>query len=455
MGSFYRGGRLHSAETIHLQASATLSGTSETPLASQAGVPAADTFSVVSTSPDDAPYDEGTPEVPAVPEVCVITLAGTPQAPVTGAADEWTCALDGEGGPADGDTFTVTVGGTPYVGTYHSPDEPTVLFGEISAAIALDGTYTGALVGSGPMDYVVTAVAEGPGVTVSCSTTSSGITFGPAVHSTVGATEVLGSVASVTDGTHTYTAAYVTGSIENLASDLAAEIDGQDGYSADATGADITVSGPTGYVLTDESANAVSATFDITEAGSALVPATGSNGLGARSLLVEYIDADGRAARETLTLSGATPVTSTGTAKFIQRITVASAGANGTAGTLTCKIGTDAFLSISAGAVQSASTAYLVPADRQLRLTGLLATASDSCRVRVRASFDPETGLSFNGPQLAVVDAVVSPNPAQVELPYACGPFPPGSYVHVTAEGANTVKVIANLDGFLEPVGAR
>lgn len=458
MGQFYRGGRLWSAETLHLQSSASLTGSSEITLASQPGPTTAATIHVVSTSADDAPYADGTPDIPATPELCTVTLAGTPQAAASGSdavTDVWTAALAG-GGPSDGDTFTVAIAGganSPYVGTYHSPDAPTVVFGDIAALIAVDGQYTAGLVG---MDFVVTAVAAGPGHVISSSTTSSGVTFGPAINTFVGADAVppvLASTASVTDGTNTYAVTYVTGSIDNMATDLAAAIDGHNGYSASATGADVHVSGPTGYTLTDASTNGVTASFNVTDPGSVDIPATGSNGLGARTLLVEYLDGEGVQQKTTLTLNGLTPVDGP-EAIWVQRITVASTGANGTAGTVTAKIGSTAFCTVVADDVQSHNLAYVVPAGKQLRLTGVLATASAVTRIRVRATHDPETGLSFDGPQLAVADFQTNLTPNAVALPYACGPFPAGAFLAVTAQ-ASSGTVVASLDGFLEPEGAR
>ena len=225
----------------------------------------------------------GTPAIPAVAEENEVTLSGTPQAFSAGSAgvtDVWDIPVGG-GGPTDGDTITVTIAGgatSPYIGTYHSPDPPTVVFGDITALIAIDGQYTGFL-DIGTMTYSLTANAPGLGHVVTASTDSLGITVGPAVNSAIGADPVaptLASTAGVTDGTNSYSVTYTAGTLDDLATALAAAIDGNNGYTATAVGSVVTVSGAYSYTLTDTSSNGVAGAVVVTVPGNAYVPASPS-----------------------------------------------------------------------------------------------------------------------------------------------------------------------------------
>ena len=229
----------------------------------------------------------GTPGTPGVPEEDEVTLSGTPQAydpgtPGTpGVVDIWNIPIV-PGVLLDGDVMEVTIAGganSPYTSTYHTGDTPDVLFAPITAAILADGQYTGTL-DLGVPEFRVEAVAAGVGHVVTGSTTSIGTQFGPAVNSQVGADAVPpvaptpASTAAVTDGTNHYSVTYTVGTLDDLATALAAAIDGNAGYTATAVGAVITVSGPAGFVLTDESSNGVTATFNITVPGTPSTPGT-------------------------------------------------------------------------------------------------------------------------------------------------------------------------------------
>ncbi len=116
------------------------------------------------------------------------------------------------------------------------------------------------------------------------------------------------SVASVTDGTHTYSVTHTTGTLDDLATALAGAIDGNDGYTASAVGAVVTVSGATGYTLTDLSSDGVTASFAVIVAGSAEIPAV--LGTGIQTVKVYYLN-NGNPASESINLNGTTPVEST------------------------------------------------------------------------------------------------------------------------------------------------
>lgn len=231
----------------------------------------------------------GSPAIPAVPELNDCTLSGVPQAYNAGSpgtpavVDKWHIPI-GMGTLTDGDIFEVTVAGgpsSPYTSTYHTGDTPMDVFAPITAAILADGQYTGTLDLVGPA-YNLEAVAAGAGHVVTGSTTSVGITFGPAVNTQVGADAIApvpataATVASMTDGTHTYSVTYTAGTLDDLATALAAAVDGHDGYSATAAGAVVSTSGPAGYVLTDLSINGVTIAVVVTQVGNPYVPAIGN-----------------------------------------------------------------------------------------------------------------------------------------------------------------------------------
>ncbi len=357
MGQYYRGGKLISAETIHLHSSITLDGSTETTLAAQSGPVTADTITVVSDSVEDDVLKDDTPATPDTP------------------ATKRTLALTLGGSVSTGDVIDLGIAANHY--TY---------------------TITGLESGAGDLfDAVVTSAAADPSFDVT------------------------------TNGTEL---------------DLQAKTAGTAANAITVTWAWTTGSGTASIANTN---------------GAALIPGDpivpGVAGTGAHTVMVEYLDTDGKSARETLTLDGTSPVASEGSARWIQRVTIVTAGSNGLGGTLTAKIGDTVCLTIDAGDVQTESTAYVVPAGRQMRLTGILATASAAARVRIRASYDPETGTVFEGPKLAVADFIAATQPALISLPYACGPFPAGSFVAVTAQASNGVVVSASVDAFLEPAG--
>ncbi len=99
---------------------------------------------------------------------------------VPAVADQWTVQFGGSGGPVDGGTLTITIDGTPYTATYHSPDDGSLLFADLIAAIATDPNYTASAdmgSGGGP-SIIVTANAAGVrSSVVSGSTNFPGVTF--------------------------------------------------------------------------------------------------------------------------------------------------------------------------------------------------------------------------------------------------------------------------------------
>lgn len=109
--------------------------------------------------------------------------------PVSAVADSWTISPGGSGSPADGNTFTVAIDGTPYVATYHAPDDPSVLFNDLVTAIAADPNYSASL-GQGVL-FVTAKVAGVRSSVITSATDAIDVTF-TSDHTTPGVDPVAG-----------------------------------------------------------------------------------------------------------------------------------------------------------------------------------------------------------------------------------------------------------------------
>ncbi len=257
---------------------------------------------------------------------------------------------------------------------------------------------------------------------------------------TLAGTPAGGDTASVSDGTHTYTATYSTGTLADLAALLATQIDGEDGYTASAVDVVVTVSGPSGYTFTDASTGGVTTTPALVTPGVVAVSA----GTGARTVALTYLDPDGRTQQETVSLAGTTPVTTTATnIAYVLNVRVTDAGAGlANAGTVSVQDTGDDFVYevVAAGANKSASVATEIPANRTGLIDRLTLSPGNSTlgRVRVVATALPGDAASM-GLAYVIADQYV----AQVttldfhEAPL--GPFPSGTQISVTVEGDGAV----------------
>ena len=268
---------------------------------------------------------------------------------------------------------------------------------------------------------------------------------------TLAGSPVVDDTASVSDGTHTYTATYAAGTLAGLAADLAAQIDGQDGYTATAVGVTVHVSGPSGYTLTDASAGAVTCTAALVAAGVVGIAA----GTGARQVAVHYLDHTGKCQTETIALQGTTAVTSVAVdIAAVQSVTVTAAGSGGApAGDIKVQDVADAVVLeiIKAGVNRSESVAYTVPSARTGLLDRITLSPGNSTlgRVRVLATALPgstaPTGLAYVladqfVSQVTVLDFHESP----------LGPFPAGTQIYATVKGDGaivSVDLTAHLEG--------
>ncbi len=260
------------------------------------------------------------------------------------------------------------------------------------------------------------------------------------------------SVASVTDGVHTYSATYTAGTLGDLATALAAAINGNDGYSASAAGPVVSVSGPTGYTLTDASHDDVTASFVVTSAGTAEIPAV--VGTGAHSVKVFYLNGDGQSKSESIALNGTSPVASVATDVYrIQSVVVESVGSAGAAvGSIYIIDAGESTMyeTVLAGATASASVIYTVPASKSLYIDRLTATPGNSTvgHVRLIATALPEAAVDA-GVNYVLTDFYASQlmNLAFHDAPL--GPFPAGSQISVTVEGDGSLVAI-DLLGYLD-----
>lgn len=119
-------------------------------------------------------------------------------------------------------------------------------------------------------------------------------------------------------------------------------------------------------------------------------------GDGARTVTIQGLDENWRAASETLTMNGTTPVTSSGTWRRVNRAFVMSAGTDGAnAGTITVRhttTTTNVFVAMAVGYNQTNIAAYTVPDGTTGYLIGAIVTTSRAsgaagsatCTLRVR-----------------------------------------------------------------------
>jgi hypothetical protein len=188
-----------------------------------------------------------------------------------------------------------------------------------------------------------------------------------------------------------------------------------------------------------------------------------ADGSQAKTVRVDYIDADGYGVSETLDLDGTSSVATARNAKFVNRITVATCGPD-THGTITASLNGSAQLSIDPSAGQSQTTAFRVPKGKQLRIKALTATSNNAngdgqggAQLQLRSSYDPQTksDLSdYNGmPQFVLASWWAGAVVGQFKQPYFCGPVHEGAVVVLVATGGNGYKVAANLDCYLEVLG--
>lgn len=106
-------------------------------------------------------------------------------------------------------------------------------------------------------------------------------------------------------------------------------------------------------------------------------------GTGARTVLIEGLDASYAAATETVTMDGTTPVVSAASFLRINRLTVVTFGsANAAVGTITASIGGNVQAQITAGLNQSKLSQYTVPAGKTAAIVRIFANSGSGDDVR-------------------------------------------------------------------------
>ena len=186
-----------------------------------------------------------------------------------------------------------------------------------------------------------------------------------------------------------------------------------------------------------------------------------AGGTDAQSVRVDYIDIDGYETRETLGLNGTTPVVTSKDALWVNRITIVATGGAMSSAAITASINEDNQLTIAAGAAQSATTLYMVPLGKQLRINCITATSDNaagtnvsSSRFKLLSNYDPQTKTLLDGSlPFVIANWWGSSVPEEIELPYYAGPFHERAIIAVAATGGNNHIVLVNVDAYLEPMG--
>ena len=189
-------------------------------------------------------------------QTSALTITGTP----TGAfPDVYTSTLHLTGNTGLGDTYTITTtGGGPYIYSSYITDTSADIISGLLLLAANDSIWT-FKVGSNPASLVATH--KNPGTTtdtVSSSMSNGAIGTFTTVHTHTG---TVGNTVGVFDGTTNYVYQILqSDTLEMCATGLAAVIQGQNGYTATATGNVVTVMNGPGvtFKFTDVSANFVS-----------------------------------------------------------------------------------------------------------------------------------------------------------------------------------------------------
>jgi hypothetical protein len=319
-----------------------------------------------------------------------------------------------------GDTFRVTIGATAYDHVCGAADTPAVVIGGLVAAI-----------NAGAGDPVYLAINAGTAMILLAK--AGGVSAVPV--STV-------PVDPGTDATLTQTA-IVTG--------RAASTD----YSASVLAAAVTLTN----AIPGPTADTVASSFPTDPGGDSTAVAvhtvTGGGGTGIRTLRIDYLDTNGVAQSETISLNGVTAATSTATdIESIIAVTAATVGSAGAAvGVVTVQgVGAGAvYAEIEAGGCVELAASYTVPAGRVGYLAGLCYSASVASELYVLSDCNPASGVIVPGATFVLAAIHAGAQSGHVAPEVKCGPLPAGARVWFAAVGAAGRVVFVAADVYAVP----
>ena len=319
-----------------------------------------------------------------------------------------------------GDTFRVTIGATAYDHVCGAADTPAVVIGGLVAAI-----------NAGAGDPVYLAINAGTAMILLAK--AGGVSAVPV--STV-------PVDPGTDATLTQTTV-VTG--------RAASTDYTAGVLGTAVKLTNIIAGPT--------ADTVASSFPTDPGGDSTATAvhtfTGAGGTGIRTLRIDYLDANGVAQVETISLNGVTAATSTATdIESIIAITAATVGSTGAAvGVVTVQgVGAGAvYAEIEAGGCVELAASYTVPAGRSAYVAGVCYSASTASELYVLSDCNPVSGAIVTGASFVLAAIHAGQQSGHVTPEVKCGPLPAGSRLWFAAVGAAGRVVFVAADIYAVP----
>lgn len=428
-----------------------------------------------------------------------------------GTFDTWVVTIGAAGLDAN-DVVEVVVPGaaaSPYVYTVQPADTAALVVTGLKALVDADGgaTYTAAAVGS---SLILQKSTRGVGAAVSASwttdanadatvaayhavtgvagqaawtVTDNGVSVVRCLRATPGATA--GTVASsffvdtggantftavhtvtgaaadvlaVTDGTTTYTRTVATAVLADEVAALAAAINADAAYVASSVAGVITVTAAVpgvAFTFVDGSTDNQTADLSVTIDNTSLM--LNGAGTGLRTVRLDYLDANGIAQAEVVTLNGTTAVTTTATdATAILGVSALTLGSNGSAvGTVSVtNVGnTSTFEVIPAAACASASAAYKVPAARQSYVTKVAASAGAvATTVKLCSDTNPATGAIVNGATFVWSSAIFGTTPEDIGPNVPWGPFPAGAKLWLQGLSAAGTACQGSLEGYNTPV---
>lgn len=183
-------------------------------------------------------------------------------------------------------------------------------------------------------------------------------------------------------------------------------------------------------------------------------------GTGLQTLLVHYLDAALAQKTEVVTLDGTTPVLMAATnVRFIQCVHAYTWGTDKkAAGIITASFSGNTMSQIALGDIRCRSSARMVPAGRNLYITGLAAgvisgAASADTLVEISASEIDGWQNPAGWPLFPYAEVAVSDNSQAMSLPFPVGPFRPGTVVGMTFTVNKASTVTGTWFGFTELQG--
>jgi hypothetical protein len=454
MGSFYRSGRLISAETFRPTGTRTLAAATESDLWSGVAAtrpwPASEQLRIVSTSAEDDllkaaitdVWDVTVAGALAIGDVAGITINGVLRAFMASGGDTNATVATGlinavnngakavhtvtpAGGYDVGDTFRVTIGATSYNHVCGAADTTAIVVTGLVAAI-----------NAGAGDPVYTAVDAATMVVLVA--TVGGVSATPIasvpVDTNADATLTRAGVVTGTVASTDYTAASGGVGIVSLTNIVT-------GTTADTV---------TSAMAVDPGLNSTCTAVHTTTGVSAVA------GTGLQTLRIAYLDANGAEQVETVSMNGTTLVLTTATdVTAINSITGASFGSTGAAvGAVSVKDVAAAviFGTVAAALTQDDAAMYRVPVRKKAYIASIdVSAGAVATTVKLKSDCNPATGAVVSGATFVWGTAVVGTDPATVTPATPWGPFPAAAKIWLTGTSAAGTACQGALNGYLEP----